>query len=527
MRELTRTPDSNGRLLAGAGLLAVLLVAALPACRRPAPGAAADTLVVGLESSPLHFDPRVLTDSASWKVQDAVFNALMRKGEGGEYFPDLAASLSTGDARTWRVRLREGVRFHDGRGLTSADVAFTYRSLMSDGFSSGKKEPLKVIEAIETPGPLDVVFRLKEPYASFPLQLLLGILPEGTPTAEADRHPVGTGPFRFVSYAPDDRVVFEAFEGHFAGPPRLARLVYRVVPDATTRALELLRGGLDLSIGNLPPDLLPRLAASGHLAVTIRPGSNYAYVAFNFRDEVLSKREVRRALALALDREALAKGLWRDTVELTETLLPPGHWARDASLPPLTRDLEGARRLLDSAGYPDPGGGRPRLRLTWKTSTDESSVLQATAIAAQWREVGVETEIRSSDFAVFYQDVVKGNFRLFSLRWQGIVDPDHYHEVFLSTSVPPRGWNRGFFSDPDVDRWIDEGRRTVDRNQRREVYARLQRRVAEELPYLSLYTAKTVAVHSLDLTGVDAVGQTGDFTFLRFVGRNSPLRPPS
>jgi peptide/nickel transport system substrate-binding protein len=338
-------------------------------------------------------------------------------------------------------------------------------------------------------------------------------------SAEADARPVGTGPYRLVELRPDDRFVFERWDGYFGAKAQHRRLVYRIVPDGTTRSLELLRGSLHLCINNIAPDLLPRLAKNPRLAVSILPGATYAYLAFNMRDPVLGKKEVRHALALALDRDALAHGLWRDPVVKTETLLPPGHWARANDLPPLTRDLAEARRLLDAAGYPDPGGGRPRLTLTYKTSTDESSVLQATAIAAQWREVGVETHIRSNDFAVFYADVVKGAFQLFSLRWQGIVDPDHYHEVFLSSSIPPTGWNRGFFSDPEVDRWIEEGRTALAREVRVPLYRSVQQRVLEELPYISLYTHNLVAVHVRDLTHVDAVPQSGDFTFLPEVGR--------
>jgi peptide/nickel transport system substrate-binding protein len=410
------------------------------------------------------------------------------------------------------------VRFHDGRALTAADVAFTYESLLASGFVSSKKEPLRIIERIEVESPSRLAFHLTRPYASFPLQLLLGIVPAGTSTADADARPVGTGPYRLLEHRPDDRAVFEAWDGWYGGRARTRRLVYRVVPDATTRALELLRGSLHLSINNLPPDLLPRFRKSPGVGVTVRPGSTYGYLAFNFQDPVLARLEVRRALELALDRDALVNGFWRGTVARTETLLPPGHWAR-ADIPPRGRDLAEAARLLDAAGFPDPGGGRPRLSLTYKTSTDEGSVLQATAIAAQWREAGIETHIRSNDFAVFYQDVVKGAFQLFSLRWQGIVDPDHYHEVFLSTSVPPKGWNRGHFKDTEMDAWIEEARTTLDRARRRELYADVQRRAAELLPYISLFSANTVAVHDRRLSGLETIPLAGDFTFLPNVGR--------
>ena len=487
------------------------------ACRGPA-APSRDTLVVALESGPINLDPRVGTDAASWRVHDVLYNALLRKGAGGEYLPDLAESCASDDAVVWCCRLREGVLFHDGRLLTSADVAWTYRSLLAPGLVTSKREPLKVIHEIATPSPRDVEFRLGEPYASFPLQLLLGILPEGTAPDTAKDRPVGTGPFRLVESRTDDRLVFERFERHFSGAAKVRRLVFRIVPDATTRALELLRGSLDLSVNNLPADLLPRFRNAAGLAVTLGPGTTYAYLAFNLRDPVLGKREVRRALAFALDRKALAEGLFRGTVETTETLVPPGHWARDDGLPPLARDLDRARALLDAEGYPDPGGGRPRLSLSYKTSTDDIGILQATAIAEQWKAIGVATAIRSNDFATFYQDVVRGNFQLVALRWQGIVDADHYHEVFLSTAGPPRGWNRGFFADADVDRWITDARHVVDRSLRRDSYVKIQRRVAEELPYVSLYTMKTVAVHAKELTGVGTIHPSGDFTFLKHVG---------
>ncbi len=493
-----------------------------PEAKRRASSAAADTdadtLVVALENAPINLDPRVGADQASWRVHDVIYNGLLKNGTGGEFLPDLAESFESGDGRSWTFTLRPNVLFHDGRLLTSEDVAYTFESLLSKDFVSSKKRPLKIIGKIETPSPRTIVFHLERPYASFPLQLILGILPKGTTTAEAARHPIGTGPFRFVEAKTDDRVVFERFENHFRGPAKIPRLVYRIIPDTTTRALELLHGSVDLSINNLPPDLLPRLKKAPGLGVTVRPGANYAYVALNLRDPVLKDRRVRQALDLAVDRDALVQGLWRGMVEKTVTLIPPGHWAR-AELSPRTKDLHEARRLLDAAGFPDPGGGRPRLTLSYKTSTDEMSVLQATAIAEGWREIGVETRIRTNDFAVFFQDVTRGNFRLFSLRWTGIVDPDHFHEVFLSTSMPPDGWNRGFYSDPEVDLWIEEARTTLDRGTRRQLYERIQRRVAEDLPYLSLYTTRTVAVHAAGLTGLETIAPAADFTFLRNVSR--------
>ncbi|MBL8111246.1 MAG: ABC transporter substrate-binding protein, partial [Acidobacteria bacterium] len=468
-----------------------------------------------------NLDPRVGQDQNSWRVHQALYAALVKKGPGGTYVPSLAETMDTEDGSVWRFRLRDGLSFHDGRKLTSADVKFTFESLLAEGFASGKKEALRIVERIETPSPRDVVFHLKTPYASFPLQLLLGILPEGTKTEDARARPIGAGPYRLVSARPDEAYVFEAWEGFHEGRARLPKLVYKVVPDSTTRALELLRGSLHLAINSLPPDLLPRLAKSPGLTVNVGPGSTYFYLCFNLRDPVLGDVRVRRALALALDREALAHGLFRDTVVPSETLVPPGTWARATAeeLPPLRRDLAEARRLLDAAGYPEKPGGSPRLSIAYKTSTDETSILQATAIAEQWREIGVECTLRSNDFATFFEDVRKGAFQVFSLRWQGIDDPDHYHDVFLSSAIPPKGANRGFYTNPEADQLIDDARRALDPALRRPLYVRLQQRVAQDLPYISLFTSRVVAVHDSRLTGLEALPPSGDFTFLPLVGR--------
>ncbi len=489
------------------------------ACSRDRFSPPPDTLVVALESSPINFDPRVLTDQASWRVSDTVFTGLMKKTKEGGFTPDLARSCTTEDARTWRCTLRKGIRFHDGRSLTSRDVAFTYESLIEEGFVSSKKEVMKVITSIETPSEDEIVFRLAAPYSSFPAQLVLGVIPEGTSTREVNERPVGTGPFVFIRHVPDSRLEFQRFEDFYDGPAKTRNLIFRIVPDSTTRALELLNGSLHLSINNLTPDILPRLAEAKNLKVSILPGSNYGYIAFNMRDPLLSRKAVRKALALALDREAIVRGIWRDTVVLTDSLLPEGHWARNRSISPIRRNVDEARGLLDREGLVETGG-KPRFVLTYKISTDEMALLQATAIAAQWKEAGVKTEIRASDFSVFYHDVVRGAFQVISMRWQGITDPDHYHDVFHSRSFPPRAWNRGFYSNPCVDSWIDAARQTLDRDKRRQIYALIQEQVQEDLPYISLYTARTVAVHDVRVSGIETIPPTGDFTFLRFLGRS-------
>ncbi len=227
------TRHSKENLLA---LFAAASLVALAGCRQSGRVYGLDTLVVALESSPLHLDPRIGIDQNSWRVHHVVFNGLMKNGAIGDYVPDLAESVTSEDGAVWNVRLRPSVRFHDGRAVTSRDVVYTYQSLLAPSFLSSKKEPLRIIRSIEAPGPLDVVFRLERPYASFPLQLLFGIVPEGTSAEEGERAPIGTGPYRFVSYHADDRVTFERFDGYFGEKAKLEKLVYKIVSPSSTTA---------------------------------------------------------------------------------------------------------------------------------------------------------------------------------------------------------------------------------------------------------------------------------------------------
>ena len=183
--------------------------------------------------------------------------------------------------------------------------------------------------------------------------------------------------------------------------------------------------------------------------------------------------------------------------------MPSGHWARAEDLEPMERDLDAAKELLDAAGYPDPDGSGPekRLRLTYKTSTNEDSVLQAQIVQAMLAMVGIDIEIRSYEFATFYTDIKQGNFQLYSLTWTGVLDPHIYNLVLHSQSVPPDGANRNRFQNADFDRLIDAGARLADPAERRPYYVEAQQILAEELPYVSLYHKVNVGIMPADLEG--------------------------
>jgi peptide/nickel transport system substrate-binding protein len=484
------------RRLAAATLLPLALVACA-ATRGPAPPRG-DELVVGLESAPTRLDPRLGTDQGSEYVFELVLEGLLDKRPDGSLIPGLATSWEVLDAgRRYRFHLRPDARFHDGRPLGAADVAWSYNTILDGSVKSPKRGsfgPLLRVVAVDAH---IADFVLREPWGALLINLTAGtgVIPDGTSPEQMERHPIGSGPYRFVSKG-SDRVELAAWDAYRGGRPPISRVVLREVPDATVRALELEKGSVQLVVNGFPPDTAALFARRRGFKVLQSPGANYVYIGLNMEDPVAGDPRVRRAIALAIDRPRLVRTVWRGQGRPTETLMPAGHWARDEALPTIPHDPAAAARLLEEAGFPDPDGPgpEPRLRLAYKVSTNDLSLLQAQAIQAMLAEAGIAAEIRSYEFATFYADVKRGSFQMFGLTWTGVAEPDLYRNLFHSASVPPLGANRCRYRNPVADRLIEEGSRRFDPRDRLPFYLELQELLQRDLPYVSLLQRDTVAV---------------------------------
>lgn len=499
-------PSLPARALVAVAALATVATLGCPGARRPAPPRA-NELVVGLASAPTRLDPRLGTDQGSEWVCELVLEGLLDKRPDGTLVPGLATSWEVLDGgRRYRFHLRPGARFHDGRALTARDVAWTYQTILDGSVKSPKKASFGALDRVVAVEPATVDFVLREPSGALLYNLTAGtgILPAGTSPEVMERHPIGSGPFHFVSRSAE-RVVLAAWDGYVGGRPRLDRVVLREVPDATVRALELEKGSVQLVVNDFPPDTVALFRHKPGFRVVQSPGSTYVYLGLNLEDRVTGDVRVRQALALAIDRPRLVRTVWRGQGRPTETLLPPGNWARDETLPPIPHDPAAAARLLEEAGWHDPDGAgpEPRLRLTYKVSNNDLSLLQAQAIQAMLAEAGIEAEIRSYEFATFYADVKRGSFQMFSLTWTGVAEPDLYRNLFASSSIPPKGSNRGRYRSAEADRLIAEGGRRFDPRERRPYYMQLQALLRHDLPYVSLLTRDTVAVMLDGLEGYE------------------------
>ncbi|MHB8500696.1 MAG: ABC transporter substrate-binding protein [Candidatus Acidiferrales bacterium] len=473
------------------------------------------SLIFLIESNPTNLDPRYATDSQSQKIDSLLFSSLLERDDQMNFRGDLADSWSTPDPRTYVFHLRSGVHFQDGRLLTSADVKYTFESILDPATRSPKRGAFRMVASIEAPDAATVVFHLTEPYASFLWNLArpaVGIIPHDA-GPDFSRHPIGSGPFRFVSQSQDEDVVVERDPDYFRGAPQLARVRFRVVPDAVVRALELRKGSADIEMSSLSPDMIPVLARQPDLSVTQRPGTNFAYLGFNLEDPILAKREVRQALAFATDRDALIRYLLHGQARIASGILPPNHWAYEPNVAQHTLDPSRAEELLDAAGFPRKQDGM-RFHLMLKTSTEEQARLIGAVLQEQWRRAGVDLELRPLELGTLLSDASRGNFQITYSRWVGANnDPDVFEFVFSSKRFPPDGANRGHYRNPRIDALTDQIRIEMDRDKRKALCSEVQQILAEDLPYLPLWFTDVVSVHRRSLGGLQ-LSPTGDFDFL-------------
>ena len=513
----------------GSFAFCILHFALLASACRPSPPPDPNIITIAVRSGPTTLDPRQGNDESSQRVSQLIFNSLMEWGDDLRVHPALAERLENPDPLTYVAHLRRGTRFHDGHELTARDVVYTFSAFLDPAFISPIKGAYKLLRDVTALDEYTVRFTLAEPFAAFPIQL---VLPPVVPYDSGNRmrtFPVGTGPYRFIRYDPDDKVVLSAFDGFWKGPPVNAGLVVKVIPDDTMRGLDLRKGSTDLVVNDLPPDIVHQLTEDGSFHVAPSAGLDFSYLGFNMRDPIVADRRVRHAIGYAIDRDAIIKYLRRGLGRLASGLLPDLAWAFEPNVHRFTHDPALAMRLLDEAGYRDPDGDgpRPRLRLSLKISTNEETRLQSTVVQEDLRRVGIDLDLRSYEFATFYDDVLKGNFQMFSLIWTGgsLVNPDILRRVFHSDQTPPLGFNRGYYRNPEVDRLLDRATQATEEEERAQAYREVQRLIAEDAPYVPIWNRTNVIVAQSSLNGLH-LNAIGDFQALKDVRRrNVRLQP--
>lgn len=496
-------------LLAAAASLCVLSALGLAGCESGPPAERVFTVL--LDSAPKGLDPRFATSDASAKLVGILHAGLVSTDtDSGAPSLELAEAVEQPSPIRYEVVLREDIYFHDGEPVTSADVEYTFMQLGSSLVNSPYAGTARRIESMEVLDERRLNITLKEPYAAFLNDLSLGILPkhicDGHSTCPGP--PVGAGPFKFVSQEGDKLFVFERFEQYFGDIPALKELIFKVVEDDNTRLLALLGRSADLVQNAVAPLLLPVVRESDRLEVHTAPSFKYTYIAFNLEHPILKDPRVRQAIALGIDREAIIKYKFQGYARLSTGMLSPGHWAYEAEVETFDYDVERAKQLLDEAGYPDPDGDGPaaRFSLEFKVSANKFRKSLVELMAHQLKDIGIDVTVRSYEWGTFYDDIKSRNFDLTTMQWPSVMDPGLYSWIFHSENIPSvenrsAGANRGAYSNPEVDALLEAGEREGDPQKRRQIYSKVQKILARELPYISLWHEDNIAITAKDVSG--------------------------
>lgn len=488
---------------------AIAVLAAAIACTPRTRRTPDDTLVVLVETAPRTSDPRSTISSFDQKLSRLVCPGLTVLDT-----PDMAPSLWLAtriepiDPLTYEVAIRDDVRFSDGTPVTADDVAWTYETAMAE--SKTWTERFTHVSRVDGH---TVRFHLKKPLATILTDLDLGIAARHAADASG-KFPGGravcAGPYQ-VDVLTATRVRLSANRFYAGPPPPLAHIDIKVVRDAAARIVMLAGGSADLVQNAIRPDLVDDVLARDRLVEERGPSNVLSYMMFNLRDPVVKDRRVRHAIALALDRRAIVARKFSGRAVLATTLLPPGHWAYSPAVPLTERDLAAAGRLLDEAGYPDPDGpgGRPRLSLVYKTSSDQFRLSIARVLAAQLAQLDIAVEVRAFEFGTFFADIKKGQYQIATMQTAEIIEPDMYFPYFHSTRIPdvghPDDTNRWRYVNPALDRLLEDGRAEPDRARRVAIYADVQRILADDLPIIPLWHEDNVAIVNRDVAGFEVL----------------------
>jgi peptide/nickel transport system substrate-binding protein len=470
--------------------------------------------VVVLDAEPRGLDPRFATSHASGQLIGLLHAGLVTVDTPeGEPELELAESIEQRSPTRYAVTLRDGITFHDGHPVTSEDVSYTLTELGSEEVNSPFAALSRRIESFEILDERRFVIELDKPHAPFRTDLSMGIVPAHlcAGRSECAGDPIGAGPFRFVSKEGNKHYVFAPFEGYHGGKPPIDRLVFNVIEDSNTRLLSLLGGNIDLSLNGVAPLMIPVVEDSERLRIERQDSFKYTYIAFNLEHEILDDVRVRRAIAHAIDRDAIIEYKLRGYATPATGMLSPSHWAYEEDVARYPYDPKRAAELLDEAGYVDPDGPegpKPRFELEFKISSNKMRKSIALLVAQQLSRIGVELVVRSYEWGTFFDDVKSRNFAMTTLTWPSIQEPNMYHWIFHSSRIPTAenrssGANRGAYRNERVDELLERGQVATDLERRRAIYSEVQQILARDLPYVSLWHEDNIAILKKGVRGFE------------------------
>lgn len=453
-----------------------------------------------------YLNPILAQDSASSEINGFVFNGLIKYDRNLQNFVgELAESwkIKEGTEPEITFFLRKGVLWHDGKEFTAEDVKFTYDKIMDEKTNTVRRSDYELVKKAEVLTPYIFKVTYRQPFSPGLRTWDMGIIPkhllekQDINTTSFNRKPVGTGPFRFVEWVSDEKIVVEANPKYFQGRPHLDRIIYRIIPETSLSEMELLTRGIDYY--GVYPFEFQRTKQVPFLNVYSQPSLGYTYIGYNLKNPLFQDKRVRQALTYAINREEIVQYVLYGLGTVANGPFPPQLWYSNPHVKPLPYDPAKARQLLAEAGWKDMNGdgilekdGKPfSFKLITNSGNDTRRDVGVLAQRA-FKELGIDVKFEVYEWSVFLKNFINAKaFDACILGWSLSPDPDDY-QIWHSSQIE-KGFNFISYRNPEVDRLWEEGRREYDIEKRKAIYWRINELMAEDQPYTFLYVPLGIA----------------------------------
>ena len=472
------------------------------------------TLELAVDQSPVGLDPHLATAFSTFAVIGQIYDGLVELDADLQLEPALAESWEVSDdGLTYTFKLRPDIQFHNGRPVTSQDIIYSFDRIMAEETGSPIASRFTEVESVEAPDDQTVVFHLKAPFAPLLSSLVdLTVVPQEVVAEHGDLQQVavGTGPFMLEEWVPDTYLLLKANPNYYReGQPGVAALKYNIVPEASTRAAGLRSGTYHL-LPSVDPATAEILRDAPNITLLETQDMAYGLLGMNVNRPPLGDPKVRRAINMAINRDEIVDAVYFGNAVPGGPLSPAlTNWALSTDeYDCYGADPEAAKALLAEAGHED---GFDLEILTFGTITEVSDMAQV--LQAQLQDVGINASVNIEEFGNFVQDWKNSDFDTFASRNGGNVDPDGYlYRTFRSGGST----NVFGYSNPEVDALLEEGRTTVDYEERYDIYAELQRKLACEGPIAHVVYGTLFSAYGDNVEGFRQI-PTGDLRYLRNV----------
>jgi peptide/nickel transport system substrate-binding protein len=462
-------------------------------------------LIAAQGAEPDRLDPHLTSAYASFQILENVYDTLVQPGADLSMEPALAESWEISDDNlTWTFTLRDDVVFHNGRQFTADDVVYSYNRIMDPDVGAANGYRFASVDSVEAIDDTTVAINLNRPTPNLLVNIGafkgMAIVPEEiVEDGSIDTNPVGTGPFRFVSSSPDQGIVLEANPDYWRadeGLPYLDGIRFVQIPDPTVKLTNLQTGEVDW-VDGVPPQRLAELESDDSVVLERVPGGDYHYFALNENREPFDNVDVRRAIAMAIDRGEIAEAAQFGAAEANQTAIPEGNFWYFDYAPFDVAATDQASQLLADAGVSD-------LTIEFLVTSDfPETVTQAQVIASQLADIGVTVEIADVDFGTWLDREGNGEFDAFMLSWIGNIDPDDfYYAQHYSTG----SFNFQGYSNPDVDALLDEARVETDQDARKALYDQAAAMIVDDASYIYLYNPENIQAWGPQVEGFSVRG---------------------